>query len=216
MKKQSMQLRSQLLQIINHSGFNVPLCKCFFHIKAFGKLGSIANHTEAWSLKAKGKSIQLKYKSQCQTEECFLSNLEHDMALKKKQKRKNHLKHPKRHHFATSFVKWIFRYRHHSEISSGSLTSTVRVISIFNLFHKWHLFMFWKKTFVPVTTRIITAITNVLLQKIICITMNKIPYYTPTHSDSVNPNLWEKLPAILKLLRNIQADTLKRFPAIIH
>lgn len=147
MKKQSMQLRSQLLQIINHSGFNVPLCKCFFHIKAFGKLGSIANHTEAWSLKAKGKSIQLKYKSQCQTEECFLSNLEHDMALKKKQKRKNHLKHPKRHHFATSFVKWIFRYRHHSEISSGSLTSTVRVISIFNLFHKWHLFMFWKKNF---------------------------------------------------------------------
>lgn len=46
--------------------------------------------------------------------------------------------------------------------------------------------------------------------------MNKIPYYTPTHSDSVNPNLREKLPAILKLLRNTQADTLKLFPAIIH
>lgn len=68
------------------------------------------------------------------------------MALKKKQKRKNHLKHPKRHHFATSFVKWIFRYWNHSKISSGNLASTVRVISIFNLFHIWHLFMFWKKT----------------------------------------------------------------------
>lgn len=44
-KKQSIQLRSQIQQIINHWGFNTPLCKCFSHLKPFGTLTSEVNQT---------------------------------------------------------------------------------------------------------------------------------------------------------------------------